>query len=322
MKGDRQMMKKGPEGWYDLEWNPFTGCGKRCKDCQAMDRAEVFMGNVMLNIGAATPGKIATYGDKKIFQLDEPWKTGRNGSLNTPFGALPTFHRYRLGLLEQRKVPANIAVCLQGDLFSNTVPDEVIRQIFDTCRQTPRHNYLFLTCNPARVFQLINLGTITPEDKNFWFGTRTDGEDTAPVATLSGENTFLYLTGCRRPILTQALGTKWVVASQSYRPAETWVEGAQCNLDEAIRRGGVPLWTPETPIFPPELLHEDMSEAQHRRRYAQCLGCGKEAPCKSMICITAGRSHGQNGKAIGYFCGPCFEDFCKQHNINIKEDES
>ena len=136
MKGDRQMMKKGPEGWYDLEWNPYTGCKQHCENCQAIDRAEVFMGNVMLNIGAATPGKIATYGDKKIFQLDEPWKTGRNGSLNTPFGALPTFHRYRLGLLEQRKVPANIAVCLQGDLFDNAVPDEVIRQIFDACRSS------------------------------------------------------------------------------------------------------------------------------------------------------------------------------------------
>jgi protein gp37 len=44
----------------------------------------------------------------------------------------------------------NVFVCSMADLFGGWVPQEWIDAVFDSCRQSPQWNYLFLTKYPLR----------------------------------------------------------------------------------------------------------------------------------------------------------------------------
>ena len=71
----------------------------------------------------------------------------------------------------QKIKPANILVCHSGDLFGDWIPTEWIIKIFDTCKNAPWHNYMFLTMNPKRYFELMESGLLVQQDY-FWYGTR------------------------------------------------------------------------------------------------------------------------------------------------------
>lgn len=49
------------------------------------------------------------------------------------------------------------------------VPDEWIEEVFGACKNNPQHNYLFLTKNPQRYFELEESEKL-PQAKNMWFG--------------------------------------------------------------------------------------------------------------------------------------------------------
>jgi protein gp37 len=82
-------------------------------------------------------------------------KKGELKNAPYPFGFDPTFHRYRLEEPQLIKQPQNIFVCSMADLFGEWVPDEWIKTVFDHCYLAPQHNYLFLTKNPKRYYDVI-----------------------------------------------------------------------------------------------------------------------------------------------------------------------
>lgn len=91
-----------------------------------------------------------------------------------PYGFKPTLHRYRLDEYANKK-GRNIFVCSMADLFGEWVPDEWIEEVFTACRNTPQHNYLFLTKNPDRYIDLQDKGKLVQSD-NMWYGASATNE--------------------------------------------------------------------------------------------------------------------------------------------------
>jgi protein gp37 len=127
--------------WAKWTWNPVTGCEHTCVYCYARDIANMRF-----------PEKFA-----------------------------PTYHPNRLKAPKDTKVPdvsliadpvekvgsRNVFVCSMADLFGRWVPQEWIDAVFDSCRESPQWNYLFLTKFPQRYS-----GLRFPETS--WVGTTVD----------------------------------------------------------------------------------------------------------------------------------------------------
>lgn len=128
--------------WARWTWNPVTGCEHTCFYCYARDIANRFY-----------PEKFT-----------------------------PTYHANRLDAPRNTKIPErgrlaptpveqtawkNVFVCSMADLFGRWVPDEWIEAVFNSCRQSPEWNYLFLTKFPQRYTSLK-----FPETS--WVGTTVD----------------------------------------------------------------------------------------------------------------------------------------------------
>lgn len=128
--------------WAKWTWNPVTGCEHTCVYCYARDIANRF------------------YKEKFV----------------------PTFHPDRLQAPKVTKLPGrsdavadpiirtawrNVFVCSMADLFGRWVPDEWITSVFDSCRQSPQWNYLFLTKFPQR-YTGLDFPTTS------WVGTTVD----------------------------------------------------------------------------------------------------------------------------------------------------
>lgn len=106
-------------------WNPVTGCTHLCSYCWAMRLIE----------------------------------TKLRDSPKYRAGFRPTLHREDLerASFSPRDV---VFVVDMGDLFSDGVPDEWIREVLRRARQFPSTKFLFLTKNPGRYFDF--LGEMPP----------------------------------------------------------------------------------------------------------------------------------------------------------------
>ena len=143
-------MKLSKIDWCDITWNPVTGCLHNCEYCYARGIAKRFGAHL----------------DTDNLTAVELHQKGENPY---PYDFFPTYHRYRLGDPMQRIDPQTIFVCSMADLFGEWVPDEWIREVFNSCIEARQHKYLFLTKNPARYHDLRKKG-ILPTADNFWFG--------------------------------------------------------------------------------------------------------------------------------------------------------
>ncbi len=183
-KGKGKAMNKTKIDWCDSTWNPVTGCLHGCEYCYARGIAKRFGGwnftpgaaraNVSDNKTYICPGK-DYYGEIKetkygiIADITDPFLNER-GKCAYPFGFAPTFHRYRLSDYISKE-GRNIFVCSMADLFGDWVPDEWIEAVFDACKKSPQHNYLFLTKNPKRYEKILD--RYMPP--NMWFGWSQTG---------------------------------------------------------------------------------------------------------------------------------------------------
>ena len=128
--------------WARWTWNPVTGCEHTCAYCYARDIANRFY-----------PEKFApTFRPER---LDAPIHTALPGAV--------TFEEDPI----QRTAWRNCFVCSMADLFGRWVPDEWIKAVFRSCRNSPQWNYLFLTKFPQRYPGLDFPGTS-------WVGTTVD----------------------------------------------------------------------------------------------------------------------------------------------------
>ena len=142
--------------WTDKTWNPVKGCFKvspGCKNCYAIRMAErlqamkhpLYQGTVIRN------GK--------------PNWTGKIG-LNETLLAEPL----------KWKKPAKIFVNSMSDLFYEEVPDEFIKQTFNTMLQADWHQFQILTKRPERAKSFL-----TKYDYNLpphiWFGVSVESNE-------------------------------------------------------------------------------------------------------------------------------------------------
>lgn len=165
--------------WCDSTWNPVTGCLHDCEYCYARKIATRFGQYPCENSNCNVCGdcdlepssnceRYIKY--EKIHELEEPiYLYNPKRKQPYPYMFEPTFHKYRLEEPKKKTKGQNIFVCSMADLFGEWVPDEWIKQILETCKMTPQHNYLFLTKNFERYENL------NDDCQNLWYGaTATD----------------------------------------------------------------------------------------------------------------------------------------------------
>lgn len=120
--------------WCDFTWNPIVGCRNGCSYCWAN-------------------------------RMHDRFNKGNNFSW-------PSFFPGRLNDPLKRIRPARIFVCSMADIFSEGVSSAWIEEIIDVIRQTPQHEYYFLTKLPHRYREF-------DFPKNCWLGTTVDHRDHA-----------------------------------------------------------------------------------------------------------------------------------------------
>lgn len=241
-------MNKSKIEWCDYTWNPVTGCLHGCPYCYARGIARRFAKRY---IGIDPDG---TRTDKNVYkgrlcrtmsnQLHELLTCLHDSPY--PFEFEPTFHRYRLDEPRCVKKPANIFVCSMADLFGEWIPDEWIEAVFAACQCAPQHRYLFLTKNPNRYNRLAYAGKL-PNDKNFWYGTTSEGWDNHHFFGSPRHKCFVsvepLLADCFD--LSEAWCIDWVVIGRDTSPGANknipkreWVENIVAECNEA----GIPVF--------------------------------------------------------------------------------
>ena len=164
--------------WCDRSWNPVTGCLHGCPPCYARRTAKRF------GLDSAPEFDHPIQGPCTMFVLGQPYRCA-DGRINPyPFGFSPTFHSYRLGDPQAVKKPSKVFVCSMADLFGEWVPDEWIKQVFEATNEAPWHNYLYLTQNPDRYYQLGegDEAIIPDGGASGWFGATVTSEDAGQKA--------------------------------------------------------------------------------------------------------------------------------------------
>ena len=177
--------------WTDATWNPLRGCepvSAGCRNCYAARMAHRF----------------STRPEDPYYGLTE-MRGGRavfNGRITVVESALTLPLRWRR--------PRRIFVNSMSDLFHESVPDDVIANVFGVMHATPRHTYQILTKRPDRMAHWINgrtgseiavhaLDLIGDHDKHFyrdvsrqvrgfpwplpnvWIGTSVENQEAADV---------------------------------------------------------------------------------------------------------------------------------------------
>lgn len=168
--------------WADSTWNPVTGCLHGCEYCYARRIAERFSCEGQTLDAPAELQRVwlqdsgADLRKNGCHVLRYPVRLKDSGRICPyPFGFAPTFHRYLLEKPEHWKKPRSIFVCSMADLFGAWVPDSWIDEVIKASQRAIRHNYLFLTKNPARYDDWLDRFENSKIDgldeiHNCWFG--------------------------------------------------------------------------------------------------------------------------------------------------------
>ena len=310
-------MHKTDIEWADYTWNPLTGCLHKCAYCYAERLTKRFSGDIRVNLTVKEPAQF-----KGVYILNEPFR-GSNGQLNNfPYGFLPTYHKYRLKWLDELNMGANIFVGSMADVFGEWVPEEIIKEIFDTCKKHPQHNYLFLTKNPKRYIELAKRGLL-PEDKNMWYGTSVPTQETQYFFS-DKHNCFISI----EPLLAEFdTGTidknvDWVIigAETGQRkakviPKKEWVDYivAECDSKE------IPVFMKDSLISivgeenmrtdcPPGIANVRPAKELQSRRYDECFYCKKQQLMTNMVCLMYKRKRRGPQKKLCYVCEDCFKE--------------
>jgi protein gp37 len=130
--------------WTEATWNPITGCTKvspGCKNCYAERMANRLQ----------AMGKLAY---KNGFQI--------------------AIHENLFEYPLQLKTPRLIFVDSMSDLFHETVPDEVILQLFDVMKRASWHKFQLLT---KRIERLSHINPFIEWSENIWVGVSVENTD-------------------------------------------------------------------------------------------------------------------------------------------------
>lgn len=249
--------------WCDSTWNPVTGCLHGCEYCYARKIAERFRAREIYDPECQCQRKLIERGmlkgTGKPLELTYPWEQkNKDGSITNaayPFGFDPTFHRYKLGEPQRWKKPRTIFVCSMADLFGDWVPDEWIQKIFAACDKASQHRYMFLTKNPSRYAELLNLlpkHRRPPNVAEMWFGQSFTGAERnyTPLALPPWQYRFASIEPLLRNLsraeaMEIAATNEWIIvgAETGVRkgkiiPKREWVE----NIVEAAQITGMKIF--------------------------------------------------------------------------------
>jgi protein gp37 len=195
--------------WTDATWNPVTGCTKvspGCKHCYAERLAH----------------RLQAMGNRR-------YADGFNVTLHPDLIDLP---------LRWRR-PRRIFVNSMSDLFHESVPEVFIRQIFDTMRRAPWHQFQILTKRSER---LRELASRLPWSANVWQGVSVEIAACVPrirdLQTVPAAVRFLSLEPLLGPIPDLPLEKiSWVIvggeSGPERRPVDArWVRDLR---DQCVR---------------------------------------------------------------------------------------
>lgn len=326
-------MNKSKIDWCDYTWNPITGCYHDCTYCYARKLANRFAGDTRQNMA----DKRCKHIGSGLYELDEPF-TARNGrTLATPFGFYPTLHKYRMNHLEQRPTGANIFVGAMADVFGEWVPDEWIKDIFEACKNSPQHNYLFLTKNPERYRVLVQQGLL-PKGENMWYGFSFTNTQADILVKCEEYHSFISI----EPIL-EDVGDYF----QGFPPIADWVIiGAETGnrkgkvipkvewinkITEHCDKFNIPVFMKESlrsivgdenmrQEYPSQLLHKEISEKNKKRFLTHCSKCGKKMKKSDMYSVLAKKKRKESAILIGNVCTDCWPSFLEDLNYDSKTD--
>lgn len=317
--------------WVDDIWNPITGCCYSCEYCYARKNSVRFSGDIRKNLISKKYSK-----EKELYILDTPFTSETGGILNYPFGFMPTVHKYRLNYPQKRKNGCNILVGEMGDMFGPWVPEEWIEEVLAACIKRPIHNYLFLTKNPERYWELEEKGML-PAGENMWYGYSMPTSNCQGWSSINGDkNNFI----CVEPLLEDlnifdenmlCPAAKWVIIGAETGVRKNKVEPKKEWIDKIVQhcdKFHLPVFMKESLIdivgknnmrreFPKQLSKKQLSEKVEQRLYANCCCCKAYQRKSDMITLAARSCRGEQPKQFGFMCKKCFENFCKSKELEL-----
>lgn len=138
--------------WTETTWNPTTGCDRTspgCDHCYAQTLAK----------------RLKAMGSPR-YQLDGDERTSGPGFRLT-------LHPDLLDQPRRWRQPRTVFVNSMSDLFHKDVPISFIRDVFDTIRDTPLHQYQILTKRSKR---LAAVADKLEWPANLWMGVSVENE--------------------------------------------------------------------------------------------------------------------------------------------------
>lgn len=335
-------MNRSKIEWCDHTWNPITGCRHNCKYCYARRMTTRFSGDVRLNKMAKKDYMLvpAADGGKDLYVLDNPMLNETGKQLVYPFGFEPTLHKYRMDYPEKLKMGNNIFVGAMADVFGEWVPDEWIIEVFKKCNEHPEHNYLFLTKNPERYWDL-EKKSLLPTGENMWYGFSYTDNQSNSWASMNGDKyTFISVEPLLEDlrlfdenVLCQA--AQWVIigaetgrSKDKVVPKKEWIERILAHCDKFH----IPVFMKDSLInivgeenmrrdFPEQLQRSEISPKMKKKLFGVCADCKTERKKSEMITLFAKSKRGENPKQFGFICKNCFKDFCKKLGIDVPKLE-
>lgn len=333
-------MNRSKIEWCDHTWNPITGCRHGCDYCYAKTMTVRFAGDVRLNKMAKKDYSLAPAADggEALYVLDEPMLNETGNPLVYPFGFAPTLHRYRMNIPGKLKMGNNIFVGAMADVFGAWVPDEWIMQILDVCKEYPIHNYLFLTKNPERYWELEEKGML-PAGKNMWYGYSYTCNKSNGWASMKGDkNNFVSI----EPLLEDLVlfnenvmcpAAKWVIiGAETGRnknkvvPKIEWINKILSHCDKFkipvfMKDSLIPIIGEENMRrdFPEQLRHSEISPKMKKKLFDVCADCKAHLKKSYMITLLARSKRGEQPKQFGFMCKDCFKKLCKDLGLDMPE---
>lgn len=323
-------MTKSRIEYCDYTWNPITGTRDKKEEKRMKGIVSRFSGDIRLNKMAKKDYSNETREGINLYVLDKAMLNETGKPLNYPFGSEPTFHRYRVDMLERLKMGNNILVGTMGDMFADWVPDEWLEEVLRYCLQFPRHNFLFLTEFPERYKLLKDMNA-----SNIFLGAKVTTGEQMRVAT----KVFSELSLKFRTFIT--LDCKWDLDEDSLEYAfyqSDWIiiDGGTLEqvtmVSKIAKQYNCPLFIRDSlkitangymkQEYPKELKKKKISEKLEKKLYSECSKCKEYKRKSEMITLLARKKRGEQPKQYGFLCTNCFSEHCKLLNVqNLMEGE-
>ncbi len=229
-------MSKVDGKWWDVAWNPVTGCtpiSEGCANCWAKGMASRLRG-------------------RAGYPEDEPFRV--------------TLHPDKLDQPLHWKKPRKIFVCDMGDLFHRDVPWAWISKIWKRMWIYAEHDFLVLTKRPYRMGEFLHnhaeYAQFAPE--NIWLGVTCENQKWADIRIpllekIPAAVRFVSFEPLLEEVVAQTRGIDWAIigceSGPKRRPCKLeWVR----NLVYQFKSEGKAVWVKQLSID--GKVSHDMSE--------------------------------------------------------------